>query len=114
LLSQLSSVMGHELVHVFSREFGMPVLNASPKVGLVEGLAVALEPPDGRPGVHEQVSAAMVRNVAGQSDGSRITENLVARLSPVGFWTGRGAVSYTVMGSFVKFLIDSYGAEPFK
>src|SRR5690606_20126435 len=47
LLARFDASFGHELVHVFSREFGLPLLRASPAVGLVEGLAVALAPPGG-------------------------------------------------------------------
>ena len=105
-------VFPHELVHVFSREFGLPVINASLSVGLVEGFAVALEPSEGRPTPHEQVlTAALIRN--GFTDLS-VGEQVEGSLSPFGFWTGRGAVSYTTMGSFVRFLIDRYGMERVK
>src|SRR5690606_14523704 len=50
---------GHELAHVFSRAFGAPPLRASPAVGLVEGLAVAVEPPDGLPSPAQQVAASL-------------------------------------------------------
>ncbi|MDX1547500.1 MAG: hypothetical protein R3247_10955, partial [Rhodothermales bacterium] len=107
LLDAYGRVFAHELAHVFSREFGMPILRASPAVGLVEGLAVALEPPDGLPTPHEQVAAAL-----GQRMGlgrASLAEDVAARLSPLGFWTGRGAVSYTTLGSFVRYLLDAYG-----
>lgn len=99
---------GHELVHVFSRQFGMPVLNASRAVGLVEGLAVAFEPPKGRPPPADQVSAAALTDADDQT-GASLAEGVAARLSPLGFWTGRGAVSYTTMGAFVHFLARRYG-----
>jgi len=105
-------VFAHELVHVFSREFGLPVLNASLSVGLVEGLAVALEPSEGRPTPHDQVITAAIAAKQNQSSaGSNIRERVEGSLSPLGFWTGRGAVSYTTMGSFVQFLIDTYGVD---
>ncbi len=100
----------HELAHVFSREFGMPIINASRSVGLVEGLAVALEPPDGRPHPHDQVlTAATLRYRDFGGDSVIIGERLKAQMTPLGFWTGRGAVSYTTMGSFVAFLAERYG-----
>jgi hypothetical protein len=101
---------GHELVHVFSRAFGMPVLNASRAVGLVEGLAVAFEPPKGRPAPADQVSAAALTEADDQTEAS-LAESVAARLSLGGFWTGRGAVSYTTMGAFVRFLARRYGIE---
>lgn len=105
-------VFAHELVHVFSRSFGVPILRASLLVGLVEGLAVALEPPDGRPSPHEQVLTATLEDV-GLADAT-LAADLATRLTPLGFWTGRGAVSYTTMGSFVAYLLDTYGAAPLK
>lgn len=112
LEDELDAVFPHELAHVFSRAFGLPVINASLAVGLVEGLAVAMEPPSGRPSTHDQVAADLLWNDGASSD--QLTENMVARLKPLGFWTGRGAVSYTTMGSFVSFLIERYGTERFK
>ncbi len=122
LASEFAGVFPHELAHVFSREFGLPLLRASLAVGLVEGLAVALEPPDGLPTPHEQVSAALLSKVyvddgrtAEAATGARELAGVVAsHLSPLGFWTGRGAVSYTTMGSFVRYLLDAYGADPMK
>lgn len=106
--------LAHELAHAVARQFGMPVLRASPAVGLVEGLAVALEPPSGRPPPHAQVAAALAdertRVVYGDSLGAAVARQLTVR----GFWGGRGAVGYTTMGSFVRFLLDEYGAEPVK
>ena len=115
LLDHFDGVFAHELGHVFSREFGMPILNASFSVGLVEGVAVAFEPADGRPHPHEQVLAASAALTSADSL-VRIGPafDLKARLSPLGFWTGRGAVSYTTMGSFVRFLVDAYGVDRLK
>ena len=106
-------VFAHELAHVFSREFGLPFINASLSVGLVEGFAVALEPSDGRPFPHEQIVTAMALHDIRGDHQSTIGQRLRGQLSPVGFWTGRGAVSYTTMGSFVRFLIDTYGYDSF-
>jgi hypothetical protein len=109
LTSDLEHVFPHELAHVFSREFGLPWIRASVAVGLVEGLAVALEPPDGLPNPHEQVSAALL-----DRSSDDLTLDVAAHLSPWGFWTGRGAVSYTTMGSFITFLLETYGPNPLK
>ena len=115
LWAAYADVFGHELAHVFSREFGLPVLRASLSVGLVEGLAVALEPPDGRPSPHEQVAVALLGQVGlEEAREGDLAATLAARLSPLGFWTSRGAVSYTTMGSFTRYLLDVYGPEPLK
>ena len=103
---------GHELAHVFAREFGMPVIRASTAVGLVEGLAVAVEPPDGLPQARYQV-AATLEHAAGEF--GRLDEGpaeaVVHAMNPFGFWSGRGAVSYATSGAFARFLLDQYGAE---
>ena len=113
--NHFESVFAHELTHVFSREFGLPLLNASYSVGLVEGLAVAFEPSDGRPHPHEQVLAATGSLVPVDSVLSVLKAfPLQSSLSPLGFWTGRGAVSYTTMGSFVRYLADTYGVDLLK
>ncbi len=114
LTARFDDSFGHELVHVFSREFGLPVLRASLAVGLVEGLAVALEPPEGLPGPDARVAAAArYRDAAGTLVGP-LGEAVASRLSPLGFWTGRGAVSYTTAGSFVQYLYRTRGAEPLR
>jgi hypothetical protein len=109
LFSNLDGSLGHELVHVFSREFGLPVVNASLNVGLVEGLAVAMEPPDGRPRADEQISAALL--AGGEDSRARLAERVVESLGLFGFWGGRGAVSYSVSGSFISYLIEEYGVQ---
>jgi tetratricopeptide (TPR) repeat protein len=115
LLDAYSDVFSHELAHVFSREFGVPGLRVSLSVGLVEGFAEAMEAPAGRPTLHEQVLAAATS--AGASEEAPLAlsaDALAGRLSPLGFWTGRGAVSYAMMGSFVAYLIEAYGIDRFK
>lgn len=107
-LSSVQSVLSHEMAHVFSRAFGMPVVKASPLVGLVEGFAVAVEAPDGSVPPTDQVAAAWSGHLDEAADRMRMS------LSPNGFWGGRGAVSYTTTGAFVGYLLDRYGMEPFR
>ncbi|MEX0820895.1 MAG: hypothetical protein WD021_02015 [Rhodothermales bacterium] len=117
LASSFHDTFAHELAHVFSREFGLPVLRASVSVGLLEGLAVALEPPDGRPGPRERVSAALLSRSASDRSSSLaggLNGVVASHLTPWGFWTGRDAISYTTMGSFVRYLLDAYGPALFK
>lgn len=99
-------VHAHELVHVFSREFGLPFINASPSIGLIEGLAVALERPYGGPSPDDQVAAML-------NDPRFDVTAVASRMTPTGFWGARGAVSYTTAGSFVSFLISEYPVEYF-
>ena len=103
---------GHELAHVFAREFGMPIIRASTAVGLVEGLAVAVEPPDGLPKARYQVAATLEQAVGefGRLDAGP-AEAVVRAMNPFGFWSGRGAVSYATSGAFARFLLDRHGPE---
>ncbi len=111
--------LGHELAHAVSREFGLPLLHASRSVGLVEGLAVAAEPPDGGPSPAALVSAAEVGRVdvgrgdvgTGDADDVALAQRLSATLGAGGFWGGRGAVSYTTTGAFVGWLLRTHGPE---
>jgi len=112
LVDRAETSLGHELAHVFSRPYGLPGLNASWAPGLVEGWAVALEPPAPGPSPHDLVQAA-----AGSGATAALSlkaDALADRLTPWGFWTGRGAVSYATMGSFVRFLLTTYGPAPLK
>lgn len=111
LQSRHDAHIRHELAHVFGRPFGLPVVRASWAVGLVEGWAVALEAPTDAPSPHDLVAATGAEDPAAIDAHARA---IADRLSPLGFWTGRGAVSYTTMGSFVRFLLDAYGPAPLK
>ena len=112
LRSRVGQSLGHELAHVVSRPYGLPGLNASWAPGLIEGWAVALEPPSFAPSPDDLV------RTAAQADTSATlaaeAEAIATRLSPWGFWTGRGAVSYATMGSFVGYLLDQYGPDQLK
>jgi hypothetical protein len=112
LVDRVDASLGHELAHVFSRPFGLPLLRASWAPGLVEGWAVALEPPAPFPSPHDLVSVATTADSVGAL--AATADAIANRLTPWGFWTGRGAVSYATMGSFVKYLLDTYGPGPLK
>ena len=99
--------LGHELAHVISRPYGLPGLRASWSPGLVEGWAVALEPPSPYPSPDDLVRVATSGDTTDAL--SLKADALAARLTPWGFWTGRGAVSYATMGSFVRYLLDRFG-----
>ncbi|MEF8815869.1 MAG: hypothetical protein V5A58_03700 [Salinibacter sp.] len=112
LRDRVSQSLGHELAHVVSRPYGLPGLRASWAPGLVEGWAVALEPPSPGPSPDD-----LVRTAAQSDTTTTLTteaEAVAQRLTPWGFWTGRGAVSYATMGSFVRYLLDRHGPAQLK
>jgi len=109
LRDRVAASASHELAHVFSRPFGLPGVRASWAVGLVEGWAVALEEPSGEPSPDDLVAVSAALDASSGLDAR--AAGIERLLSPWGFWTGRGAVSYATMGSFVSYLLDAYGPE---
>jgi len=105
--TQFPRFVSHELVHVFSREFGLPIVHASRLAGLVEGLAVAFESPRGSAAADHLIAAASTGN-------PYLVQRTEQSLTASGFWTGRGSVSYTTTGSFVSWLGRTYGMERLK
>ena len=93
-------VMKHELVHALTADWH-PILKVSLKIGLHEGIAVAADWDEGKLTAH-QWSQAM------QQLGIALKMNQIMGL---GFWTQASSRSYTLAGSFVRFLIERYGVE---
>ena len=103
----------HEIAHAVASAFGDPIFGvAAQRVlgvpvmispGLVEGLAVAADWPAGyhRLTPHESVRAMQAMG---------LTPSIRALLS-LGFLTVSSARSYVTAGSFMRFLLDTYGAE---
>ncbi|CAN0217996.1 unnamed protein product [Laminaria digitata] len=104
-------LLAHELAHVFTEPFGAGPLKLSMQngvgvnMGLVEGIATAADWPASEIPPHT-ASAAMRR--------LSIAPDIRGLVGAGGFWTQSSGRAYTLMGSFVKFLVDTYGIEPFK
>lgn len=98
-------VLKHELVHVLAGEFGMPLIKAHYNIGLVEGLAMAVDHEFGNKTLEEYAAAILKFGLV--SDPVRLVK-------PAGFATQTSTVSYVMMGSFCKYLIDRYGIVHFK
>ncbi|MGH7902141.1 MAG: tetratricopeptide repeat protein [Thermodesulfobacteriota bacterium] len=97
-------ILKHELAHVLGSEFGMDLLYISPKVGLIEGLAVAADWSDKAYTQHEWSKALI------ESGKSPQIQDIVG----IGFWYAPPEISYSMMGSFSRYLIDTHGIEKFK
>jgi len=74
-------------------------------MGLHEGIAVAADWDEGRLTPH-QWSKAMRR--------LGVAPPIEKIMGAFGFWTELSSRSYTLAGSFVRFLVDTYGIETFK
>jgi hypothetical protein len=92
----------HELVHVLAAEFGTPVIRASVKMGLNEGLAVALDWDEGMFTPHQY--AAGILRMNGLEHADRL-------FTMTGFASQPSSYAYLVSGSFIRYLIDRYGIE---
>lgn len=94
----------HEMTHVIAGRFGVPVIRVSLRMGLTEGLPMALEGSYGARPLDVYAAAMERMNTAPDIEGL---------LSPAGFVTNAPAVSYVLAGSFSGFLIDTYGIRSF-
>ena len=113
LQDRIDASLGHELAHVVAREWAPPPLRAPVAVGLIEGLAVAVEPPDGLPPPEQTVAAGLALDDAGGL-GADPAAVALATLSPVRFWTSRAGVAYATSGAFVGWLLDRFGPAPLR
>lgn len=104
-VESLHNTLKHELVHAIAGDFGMPILRASISVGLIEGLAVAADwnVDDRTP--HQ--NAAALKHFGAMAD-------VKAVLSFSGFASHSPSISYLLVGSFCRYLIETYGIEKFK
>ena len=96
-------ILKHELAHVLTSEWH-DFLPISLKLGLHEGIAVAAEWDSGDLDPHQWTKAMHALGIAPS----------IQKIMGLGFWLQPGSLSYTVAGSFVRFLIDTYGIEKFK
>ncbi|MYA99884.1 hypothetical protein F4X90_09450 [Candidatus Poribacteria bacterium] len=95
-------VLKHELAHVFTVPWSP--LKVSLKIGLHEGIAVAADWSEGRLTAHQWAKAMREMEIAPS----------LSAIMGIGFWGHAGSRSYLLAGSFVRFLVDTYGIEKFK
>ncbi len=104
-LASFHDTFRHELVHALAANFGLPVIHASDKVGLNEGLAMAIDWRWGNHSLHEYAAALLREHDLAQAE---------KLFSTTGFMTQQSAFAYVAAGSFCRFLIDRFGIERFK
>jgi hypothetical protein len=106
-----SSVLRHELIHLFADDFGAPPLGIAqnqyglPNMALTEGLAEAYSPRDPRLSLHEWTAAL-----------DRINKRPDIRqlLTPSGFYASSARSAYTVCGSLLRFTAKHHGLDVVK
>jgi hypothetical protein len=105
------ALIAHELAHVMlgpvsGAWLAMPVDGwGRPRPGILEGAAVAVERGAGILTTHQWARA--MRDAGFQPDMGAILESL-------SFWGQASGRAYTACGSFIRFLVESYGPAPFK
>jgi hypothetical protein len=103
------SSLRHEIAHAVASVFGDPLFGVATRhgvfanPGLIEGLAVAIDWPGGydRMTPHEAVRAMQDLGV----------QPAIGQLLSLQFFSVSSARGYTTAGSFLRFLLDRYGAE---
>ena len=94
----------HELVHAMAAHLGYKGLGFHPNMAFTEGLAMALAPTESSLSLDEGVANLIKNNKLPKME---------ALFSPL-FWKEPGSIAYTVSGSFLQFLISTYGIEGVK
>lgn len=103
--------LAHELAHLFTAPFGGGPLQIAtrgglaPDIGLLEGIAMAADWPVGDLDPHESTAAMRALGMA---------PDIRTAFSPAGFWSQPVGKAYTLMGSFVRWLVDTHGIQPFQ
>ncbi len=95
-------VLKHELAHVLTANWSP--WKVSLNVGVHEGVAVAADWDEGKLTVHQWAKA--MRDL-------KVSPPLTSVMS-LGFWRHASSRSYLMAGSFIRFLIDTYGIEKMK
>ena len=95
-------VLKHELAHVLTSDWSP--WKVSLNVGVHEGVAVAADWDEGKLTVHQWAKAMHHFNVSPP----------LASVLSLGFWKHASSRSYLLSGSFIRFLIDTYGIDKIK
>lgn len=93
-------VMKHELAHALTADWH-PILKVSLSIGMHEGIAVAADWDEGKLTAHQWSQAMQQLEIAPK----------MSQIMGIGFWGQASSQSYTLAGSFVRFLIEKYGIE---
>jgi len=101
-------VLTHEMAHIFAAQLH-PWMKVCPQIGLHEGIAVAAEWNEESARLELTPHQACVA-----MDSLGILPDLQRSLGVFGFWTSPGARAYTAAGSFVRWLIETYGMDRFR
>jgi hypothetical protein len=105
-LQSAELLLRHEMVHVLAKDFSNAFIGANLKIGLTEGIAVALEDPRSMRFTRDEILV--------NSDLDINTSLLDEVFSFLGFYGGRASINYSVSGSFVNYLLENHEIDHFK
>ena len=100
-----STTLPHELTHVLAAPFGIPGLGLTFRVGLLEGIATAMEKYREDLSIHEWARALQIL---------RLLPSVEEVLSPLSFFRQAPSRAYLASGSFCRWLIDQRGIYRFQ
>ena len=103
--SPLNEPIKHELTHVLAGQFGLPVLKLSPRIALVEGLAVAAVGYVGPMTLHEACANLLDMG---------LDPDIKSLMKISGFFSAQASRAYIASGSFCEFIIARYSMDRFK
>jgi hypothetical protein len=104
-IDDADAVLEHEMTHVLAGEFGWSPLRIGHTPGLTEGLAVAITGTEMDEPLHHAAALAFVAEPK-VDPASLFTMTGFARQHP--------NVTYTLAGSFCRYLLDTYGLTSFR
>lgn len=97
----------HEMVHVFSAEFGTGIFKLASgfNASMIEGIAEAID---------NNVDNYLVKDVAALALENNYKIDIKNLFEGLNFFKQNSTLSYTYSGAFFRFLIDNYGIEKVK
>lgn len=98
------STLKHEIAHCFTADFGTGVFKLASgfNPALIEGVAEAAD------GFYDENSIHYLASLAYKND---YRVNLKSMLSSFSFFSSVSSISYIYSGSFINYLVDTYGIE---
>lgn len=101
------NTLKHELVHVFSAEFGKGIFKLADNFNpaLIEGIAEAID------GTSDDIS---IHNLSALAFNNEVNVNLKNLFTGFNFFKSNSSISYIYAGSFILYLIDKFGIEKVK
>lgn len=98
-------ILSHELTHVLASPLGISIFHISPKIGLLEGLATAVQKNSLGISVDEWSKIMQTK---------KQLPDIARTLDGYSFWKENPTRVYLACGSFVNWLIHEYGMDKFK